>query len=49
VSEYRIEAWRFVEADIEASFVWYESEQIGLGLEFLDEIRATAEWRRRVE
>ncbi len=29
------------DADIEAAFEWYESEQPGLGLEFLDEIRAT--------
>jgi plasmid stabilization system protein ParE len=27
-------------ADIEAAFEWYESEQTGLGLEFLDELRA---------
>jgi toxin ParE1/3/4 len=40
VTEYRIEAEPFVEADVEASFDWYESEQIGLGFEFLDEVRA---------
>jgi hypothetical protein len=28
------------DADIEAAFEWYESEQTGLGLEFLDELRA---------
>jgi plasmid stabilization system protein ParE len=28
------------DADIEAAFGWYESEQRGLGLEFLDEVRA---------
>ncbi len=28
------------DADIEAAFEWYESEQLGLGLEFLDEVRA---------
>ena len=28
------------DADIEAAFDWYESEQPGLGLEFLDEVRA---------
>lgn len=28
------------DADIEAAFEWYESEQSGLGLEFLDEVRA---------
>ena len=26
--------------DIEAAFRWYENEQTGLGLEFLDELRA---------
>lgn len=26
------------DADIEAAFEWYESEQPGLGLEFLDEL-----------
>lgn len=28
------------DADIEAAFEWYESEQAGLGLEFLEEVRA---------
>jgi hypothetical protein len=28
------------DADIEAAFEWYQSEQPGLGLEFLDEVRA---------
>ena len=28
------------DADIEAAFEWYESEQPGLGMEFLDEVRA---------
>ena len=28
------------DADIEAAFEWYESEQPGLGFEFLDEVRA---------
>ena len=28
------------DADIEAAFEWYESEQPRLGLEFLDEVRA---------
>lgn len=37
---YRIEAEPSVEADIEAAFEWYEAEQRGLGLEFLDELRA---------
>jgi len=38
VSSHRIEAQRSVEADIEAAFEWYESEQPGLGLEFLYEV-----------
>jgi plasmid stabilization system protein ParE len=40
VTPYRIEAAPSVEADIEAAFEWYEAEQPGLGLEFLDELRA---------
>ena len=28
------------DADIEAAFEWYESEQPGLGVEFLEEVRA---------
>ena len=31
------------DADIEAAFEWYESEQPGLGFEFLDEVRAAYE------
>lgn len=27
--------------DVEAAFEWYENERSGLGLEFLDELRAT--------
>lgn len=27
--------------DVEAAFAWYENERSGLGLEFLDELRAT--------
>jgi plasmid stabilization system protein ParE len=27
--------------DVEATFEWYEHERAGLGLEFLDELRAT--------
>lgn len=37
---YRILSDVASDADIEAAFEWYESEQPGLGLEFLDEIRA---------
>lgn len=40
MSEYRLEAEPSVDADVEASFDWYEGEQTGLGFEFLDELRA---------
>lgn len=36
---YRIEAEPSVDADIEAAFDWYESEEPGLGFEFVDELR----------
>jgi len=41
VKGYRILSNAASDADIEAAFEWYESEQPGLGLEFLNEIRAT--------
>ncbi len=31
------------DADIEAAFEWHESEQPGLGVEFIDEVRAAYE------
>ena len=37
---YAIEAERAVEADVEAAFNWYEGEEPGPGLEFLEELRA---------
>jgi hypothetical protein len=37
VTRYRIEAEPSVDADIEAAFQWYESEEPGLGFEFVDE------------
>jgi plasmid stabilization system protein ParE len=40
VKSYRIEAEPAVEADVEAAFDWYEFEEPGLGLEFLEELRA---------
>jgi plasmid stabilization system protein ParE len=39
VKSYRLEATPAVELDVEAAFDWYEGEQAGLGLEFLDELR----------
>jgi plasmid stabilization system protein ParE len=40
---YRLRSTPPVERDIEDAFDWYESERVGLGLEFLDELRATYE------
>jgi len=37
---YRLIAEPEADADIEAVFAWYEREEPGLGLEFLDELRA---------
>ena len=39
MTRYRIEAEPSVDADIEAAFQWYESEEPGLGFEFVDELR----------
>ena len=36
----RLEAIPAVELDIEAAFDWYERENLGLGVEFLDQLRA---------
>ena len=41
MKRYRLLSNVATDADIEAAFEWYESEQSGLGLEFLDEVRAT--------
>ena len=38
---YQIEDKPIVDADVEAAFEWYESEEPGLGYKFLDELRAT--------
>ena len=37
---YRLVSEPRVDIDIENAFRWYENEQTGLGLEFLDELRA---------
>lgn len=37
---YEIESYDAADADIEAAFQWFQTEQPGLGLEFLDELRA---------
>jgi len=41
MKQYRLEAAPAVELDIEAAFEWYEHEEAGLGLHFLDELRAS--------
>lgn len=39
--EYHLVSEPQADLDIEATFHWYENEQSGLGLDFLDELRAT--------
>lgn len=41
MTEYRLVSEPQADLDIEAAFQWYENERSGLGLEFLDELRAT--------
>jgi plasmid stabilization system protein ParE len=41
VTEYRLVAEPRVDLDVAAAYQWYENEQPGLGLEFLDQLRAT--------
>jgi plasmid stabilization system protein ParE len=41
VTEYRLVAEPRVDLDVAAAFAWYENEQPGLGLDFLNELRAT--------
>ena len=41
MSRYHLLSDAAADADIEAAFEWYESEQPELGFEFLDEVRAT--------
>jgi plasmid stabilization system protein ParE len=43
VRPYRLVAEPEVDLDVEAAFDWYQGEQAGLGLEFLDQLRATYE------
>jgi len=47
VKHYRLEAEAAVEFDIESAFDWYESEEPGLGLEFLEQLRLV--YRRILE
>ena len=39
--EYRLVSEPRADLDVEAAFEWYENERLGLGVEFLDELRAT--------
>ena len=39
--EYRLISEPPADLDVEAAFAWYENERPGLGLEFLDELRAS--------
>jgi len=41
VIEYRVISEPPTDLDVEAAFEWYENEQPGVGLEFLDELRAS--------
>lgn len=47
MKRYQIEAEPAVEADVEAAFSWYETEEDGLGFDFLDELRAA--YRRIID
>jgi plasmid stabilization system protein ParE len=47
VKRYRLEAEPAVEFDIESIFEWYETEEPGLGAEFLEQLRST--YRRILE
>lgn len=41
MKRYRFEAEAAVEFDVESAFEWYETEERGLGLAFLEQLRAT--------
>lgn len=41
MTEYRLILEPPTDLDVEAAFEWYDNERPGLGLEFLDELRAT--------
>jgi toxin ParE1/3/4 len=47
VKQYRFEAEPAVEFDVESAFDWYESEEPGLGMDFLEQLRAA--YRRILE
>jgi plasmid stabilization system protein ParE len=41
VTEYRLVAGPRVDLDVAAAYQWYENEEPGLGVEFLDQLLAT--------
>ena len=41
MTAYRLLSQPRADLDVEAAFEWYENERSGLGLEFLEELRAT--------
>lgn len=41
MTEHRLVAEPRADLEVAATFNWYEKEQVGLGREFLDELRAT--------
>jgi len=43
VKQYRFEAEAAVEFDVESAFQWYETEEAGLGFEFLTQLRSCYE------
>jgi plasmid stabilization system protein ParE len=47
VNQYTLESFDSADADIETAFQWYQTEQAGLGLEFLDALRTA--YRRVVD
>ena len=47
MKQYRLEAEAAVEFDVESAFEWYETEEPGVGFEFLEQLRAA--YRRILE
>lgn len=43
MKKYRFEADAAVEFDVESAFQWYQGEEAGLGVEFLDQLRTCYE------
>ena len=43
MKQYRFEAEAAVEFDVESAFQWYETEEAGLGFDFLNQLRACYE------